>query len=142
MIDLMHFEALLKGKHGAGFDGVGGALEFADIGKGLGRGVWAYIIPDRDTSEPSRGTQRIEQRVTQGVIVALYIPTSAATRGGDTIKQYHDAAVHALLGWTPPGIAGATAFEYGGAALNSIQAGSVIWAQRWSYSFYIRKDLP
>lgn len=138
MIDLKDLTERLKD---FGFDGVGGALEFAEIGKGLGRGVWAYIIPDRATPEPSKGTQRIEQRVTQSFIVALYIPTQAGAKGSDAIKLHHEKAIAALLGWQLPGCDGWTPLEYRGAALNSIQPGSLIWAQQWSYSFYIRKDL-
>lgn len=138
MIDLKLFIDLMKG---AGFDGAGGALEFAEIGKGLGRGVWAYMIPNRDSPEPSKGTQRIEQRVTQSFIVALYIPTQSGAKASDPLKLYHEKAIGALLGWRPPNNAEVSALEYGGAALNSIQPGSLIWAQQWSYSFYIRKDL-
>ena len=129
MIDLKSFIALMKA---AGFDGAGGALEFADIGKGLGRGVWAYMIPDRASAEPSKGTQRVEQRVTQSVIVALYIPTQSGEKASDALKLYHDKAIAALLGGQSPIDGGWTPLEYRGAALNSIQPGSMIWAQQWS----------
>jgi hypothetical protein len=138
MIELKPFVDLMKA---AGFDGAGGALEFAEIGKGLGRGAWAYMIPERDSPEPSKGTQRIEQRVTQSFIVALYIPTGSNAKASDALKLYHEKTRDALLGWCPLGSDRMTPLQYRGAALNSIQPGSLIWAQQWSYSFYIRKDV-
>lgn len=125
-----------------GFKNVGGALEYAELNKALGTGVWAYVIPASEAASASRGTQLIEQRVTATFNVALVLSNlGARDKVSDAIAENQQLAINALLGWSPGVDDGYAPIEFAGSALISMLPSSLIWGLRFTHSYYVKKDV-
>lgn len=99
----------------------------------------AWVVPMRETAEPSPSANAHRQRVTVGFGVVVAVGDRAAGKGPAVVDPLDGPkwALHeALAGWTPPG--GRSPLHYLGGEVHDVTSAALWWLAKYGFNDFLR----
>lgn len=123
---------------------VGSAADLATVKAGTRSTPQAFVVPIQDTpaSSPGPGNSTVSQNVNATFAVVIAVSnqrgSSTGSRATEDLQAIRRSIMDSLIGWTPPGADHAIRYS-GGRSLDFADS-TVWWTDRFSTSYFVRKE--